>query len=153
MSPEEFTHSCRPQVFLTSDRQQNNKYNRRKRRATGAREGPKLCPRISSLLLLQSMHLKGATVNLSVASLIHCLMSPIRGPRVCQSVAKQPCLGLNTKIDATKASWLTNVPFLHTGNLAFSYHAGLHCPKTFAERDVWEKVAGCSELQLTTPVI
>lgn len=88
------------------------------------------------------MHLKGATVNLSVASLIHCLMSAIRGARLCQSVAKQPCLGLNTKIGATKASWLTEVPFLHTGNLAFSYHAGLHGPKTFAAAKLWMGCVG-----------
>lgn len=152
LSPGEFTHSYDPQYFLTSDRQQDNKYKRCQRRVTGTREEPKLCLRVSSFLSLQAMHLKGATVNLSATSLIHCLTSPIRGPRFCQSVAKQPCLGLNTKIGAAKASWLTEVP-LFTGNLAFSYLAGLHCPKNFAAAAVvWMGCVGTDRwLQQAAP--
>lgn len=70
------------------------------------------------------------------------VLSPIRGPRLCQSIAKQHCPGQNTKIGATKASWLTEVPFLHTGNLAFSYHAGLHGPKNFATAKLWMACVG-----------
>lgn len=138
LSPGEVTHIYDPWYFLTSDRWQDDKYKRCQRRVTDTREGPKLCLKISSrssLLSLQAAHLKGAAANLSAASLIHCLASPIRGPGLCQHVAKQPCLGLSTKISATKASGLT-FPFLHTGKLAFSYHTGLSCSKNSAADDV-----------------
>lgn len=86
LSPGEFTHSYAAQYFLISDRWQNNKYKRCQRRVTGTREWSKPCLRISSLLSFQAIHLEGATVNLSVASLIHCLHQRTKTlPERCQA--------------------------------------------------------------------
>lgn len=58
------------------------------RRVTGTREWSKPCLRISSLLSFQAMHLEGATVNLSVASLIHCLHQSTKTlPERCQATS------------------------------------------------------------------